>query len=502
MLGVAKAVETYARLSPDRLAILDEASSSTYSQLYERANRWANALKDHSLAPGETALLLMVNRVAYLEALIGLVLADALIVPINVQITGKDIVHLFALTGAKVLITEQRLVDEMESELRSVGGINIIYLEQLDLNHYPDTFCIKPSVQPNMLFFTSGTSGKPKGIVVPKRLFNLSQPFKQEKPMKQLLCRPLFFRAHLTAACNILQEGNTVVLISTPDPSRTLDLVRLHNIPFISMGPSDLLGLMSWLERQDTGIPASVRHIMITGATPSQMLKQQLLCKMPNVQFTDVYGTSELGAITLMDGREWMIRVGSCGRNTFFTEVIILGEDGEKLDPWQQGEVCVKSRFMMSGYYMEPELTRASMCGPFMKTGDIGYLDEDGYLYLKGRSHDAINRAGFHFYPLEVEYAIEQHSRVEQAVVIGFEHPEQNQVPIAFVKCKGSLPEQGIAEEMAVRELLAFTADRVARFKVPEDLVFVPEIPLNSAGKTDRIKLALYYAAAEMHNTL
>ncbi|AJY73847.1 class I adenylate-forming enzyme family protein [Paenibacillus beijingensis] len=491
---VSKSIARWAAINPGRLAVIDEHAVISYGELHERAGRWAGALQEAGVTPGSGVMLLLPNRAEFIEVLVATIRTDVVPFVLNSQYTPEDILSLAAAAHTGLLITTRPLAGVM-TFAREVP-FQIWFVEDFDYDRYPSLEALPVRRRTEIVFFTSGTTGKPKGVAVSKALFDLALPAAGSgaEPLLQLLCRPLFFRAHMTAACNILQEGNTVVLSRQAEPGVWTNLIERHRIFFVSLGPSDLTRWLDHLEKGGGKFPPSVKHIMSTGAPLTHSLKKKLKKLLPHLRTTDLYGTSELSAIAMIDDDKWADKEGSCGRPAFFVNVKITDEHGRELPPREVGEVWVKSRYRMREYYQDPEATSRACAGDYVKTGDLGFLDEHGYLYLSGRKHDIINRSGFHFFPGEVENVLQDAPDVEEAVVLGMEHPEQTQEPVAVVRLRTQDRNDAEAETDKKRELLAHCESRLARYKVPSSIWFVGEIPLNAAGKADRRELAQWIA--------
>ncbi|MEF3307212.1 class I adenylate-forming enzyme family protein [Paenibacillus sp. GYB003] len=495
MKEVSKSVAYWAAKSPERPAVVDEYASVSYRKLHERANRWVGALREAGAAPGSGIMLLLSNRVEFVEVLLATVRADVVPFVLNSEYTAEDVIGLAAFSGAGLLVTTRTIARELGFGRKS--PFRVACVEDIDVSEYSKRERPPTELGTDIVFFSSGTTGKPKGITVPKSVFDLKPtiPESNKKPKACLLCRPLFFRAHMTAMCGILQDGDTIVLARKADPVVWTKLIERHRVRLVSMGPGDMSKWFDCLERVGGKVPRSVKRILSTGAPIGRSLKARIKELIPGVRVTDLYGTSELGAIATIDSDEWAGKDGSCGRPSFFNTVKIAGDDGKPLKPFVIGEVWVKSPSRMKEYFGDPRLTGRTVAGDYVKTGDLGYMDEQGYLYLTGRKHGVINRSGFHIVPEEVERVLQEVPGVESVVVVGVEHPDRGQEPVAFVR----LRERGRKETDTdkKRSLISHCESRLARYKVPAAVWFVKEIPLNSAGKADRRQLARRLARRE-----
>jgi acyl-coenzyme A synthetase/AMP-(fatty) acid ligase len=253
------------------------------------------------------------------------------------------------------------------------------------------------------------------------------------EPRLHLLLKPLTFRGSMTTACNIIQEGNTIVLARQSTPAVWMHLIERLNIYFVNLGPSDLMRWLDELEWIGGKFPPSVNHIMTIGEPLTNALKARIKELLPHLRVTDLYGTSEVGGIAMIDDDEWASKDGSCGRPVSFAKVKIADENGKELPVGEVGEVWVKTRYRMREYYQNPKATSETCVGDYVRTGDLGFLDEQSYLYLCGRNHDVIKRSGYRVFPAEVEDVLREVIGVEDAVVIGIQHAVQMQEPVAFI---------------------------------------------------------------------
>lgn len=481
---VSKAVARMAAKDPFRPAVIDEVTYLTYGSLHERADRLAYALRRYGIVRGQEIMILLPNRADFALLLLAAVRAEAVPLILNTGFTSGDLEALASGTNTTTVVTSRDLAVRLQP---AASQLRLICIEDVDVSVAPEGEMQPSGGNADVVFFTSGTTGRPKGAVVPRKAFNAAVPhrFAEAKPQLHLLCRPLFFRAHLTALCHILQEGNTVVLARQDDPSLWMSLLDQYHIPFVSLGPSDLHRWLQVIEAGDAAFPASVKHVMTTGAPLSKALKRKLQRLVPGVNVTDLYGTSETGAIAMIDREEWESKPGSCGRPLFFNEVRIVNAAGRAAAAREPGEIWVRSPYRMKEYYRNPEATAKTCQGDFIRTGDVGYLDEQGYLYLSGRSDNVINCAGFQVLPEEVENVLREHPNVEEAVVIGWKHPERTELPLAFIRLTEPNRSVGKAEEETAQLLLSYCTERLAGYKVPAAVLFIRDIPLNTAGKTD-----------------
>lgn len=494
MYEVSNSIARWASKSPERAAVIDEHATLSYVVLNERANHWVGALHAAGFASGAGVIVLLPNRVEFMEVLVAMFRADVVPFFMNTNIAyykAEDILNLAAATHAGLLITTRVFADKMAFGENEVP-FQVWCVDDLDLSGQPIGEMSSPRHGTDIVLFTSGTTGSPKGIVMPKSAFDLGlQPDGHiMKPKLHLLVKPLASRGSITTACNILQEGNTVVLSRQSKPDAWMNLMERHDISFVKLGPGELMRWLDHLERIRSEFPPSVNHIMSNGEPLTNALKSRIKKLLPHMRVTDLYGTSEVGAIAMIDDNEWAAKDGSCGRPIFFVSVKLVDEQNQELPAGEIGEIWVKTRYRMREYYQDPAATSVTCEGDYVKTGDLGFLDEQGYLYLRGRKHDVIKWGGFRIFPAEVEDVLREVSGVEDAVVIGNHRPERMQEPVAFIRLREQEPMTTESEAKKKREIVAYCERRLVRYQVPAEVWFVKEIPLNAAGKADRRELA------------
>jgi acyl-CoA synthetase (AMP-forming)/AMP-acid ligase II len=255
----------------------------------------------------------------------------------------------------------------------------------------------------------------------------------------------------------------------------------------MTSGPTDLYELVKYMELTHKNVPASLKEVMTTGRALPEELKQKLMLYLPNCDIIDFYGTSEVGAISSISKSEWKMKNKSSGKPEFFVDVIIIDDNRETLEALEVGEICVKSQYTMQGYKFEESLTDQTFIGEYICTGDMGYIDEEGYLFILGRKKEVINRGGFYFYPSELEKNISSIKGVHQATVLPVPNIKWGQVPAAFIVLEEShqhLDEHVIREHIKTKLLVTLPSH-----KIPEYFVFLSELPINLGGKIDHSRL-------------
>lgn len=494
---VSKAIQWYAEHCEDTIAIASSSGEITYMELNNQSNMWANYLMKSGVSVVDRVLILLDNDLEFVEAMMALVRIGSSIVFMNTGLSAVEIGRICREGHISAVITERKY-DSIEKKNWSEYGDSPIffYKEEVSvklrevnnlLDGHDSPILTPQAASSELIFFTSGSTGKPKGIVIDKSKFDLQlSSYSSVAPASYCIARPLFFRAHFSSLCFMLQEGKTIVLTKLFDPMHVFELIERHHIRQIISSPFDLLALLKWMQMFDKEFPNTMRELVSTGSILSPRIREELRIMAPSLLLTDMYGLSEVGAIATIDNRQWERNEGSIGKPIFFVKIRIVDELGDEQAAGVSGEICVSSRFMMDRYYNDELLNQQTFCNGYIRTGDIGYVDHNGYLYIVGRKDHSINRAGYMFHLSEIENLLNGHPQVGQAVVIRSVDEYGLQVPVAFIK---ALPHEYSSAEAFTEELKKYCETHLSSFKVPYKFITVEHMPLNEAGKINMMHL-------------
>lgn len=478
----------YASIHPDRLAVVDDKGGITYKVLNERVNQWCNFLIDKGVSSGISVMMYMDNQVEYLEVFLALVKINAKIIPLNIYYQQLELEYLLEQNPTAIMIADKTFYHTVEKSFKNKGN-TLLYVEDIkekQIEHYYKHFDPEEEFSTPLLFFTSGTTGRPKGIVVKPKAFILQVPadYYRENTDFYFITRSLFFRSHLTLAISILQEGKTLVLTTNKTPENMWLVTHKYSVHQMISGPSDLTSLADWLDENHKSMPETLEMVMTTGNPISYLLKKRLMKQMPHTSFIDFYGTSEVGGISSIDETEWINKHGSVGKPSFFVKCLIINEKGEEVANGEVGEICIASQYTMQEYLDNAVLNKKTFMDDFVRTGDYGSLDSEQYLFLSGRKQDEINHGGFSFYSSEVEDVLIRGSGVKEVIVLGKKNEAYGQRPIAYLV---------IDKQSTKGEVIAAVQQKCEKnlpsFKRPVFYHVLKEIPLTSAGKPNRVKL-------------
>jgi o-succinylbenzoate---CoA ligase len=466
-----------ARATPERLALRHEGVDWSYAALAQLAERVAGGLVARGVGAGAHVGALLPNGVLYAAAVHALAHLGAVLVPLNTRLTAGELAWQLAAAGVSLLLYSQ------ETEALAAAVREMTAVARQDVAALPACAPAPPPAPLELdglqaIVFTSGTSGRPKGAMLSHgnhfwsataSAYHLGllpdDRWLSVLPLYHVGGLAVLFRSCLYGTAAVLQEGFDLETVS-----RSLNE---EGITLVSLVPTMLYRLLA---RQSW--PAQLRLVLLGGAAASPELLAQ--AAETGVPVATTYGLTEASsqvATLLPEGVRR--KPGSVGRPLLFCEVRIVDEDGEPLPSGQHGEVVVRGPAVMAGYYGEPEATARVLRDGWLHTGDIGYLDRDGDLWLVQRRSDIIVSGGENVYPAEVEAALRAHPGIAAAAVAGLPDPEWGERVAALV-----VPAPGTRLEPA--ELLAFLHGRLAGYKLPRTLRVVAALPQTASGKIAR----------------
>ncbi|MXY60168.1 MAG: long-chain-fatty-acid--CoA ligase [Chloroflexi bacterium] len=507
-----------AAIVPERAALVHDGVTLTYAGLADRANRLANALAAHGVGPGDRVAVMDVNTPVHFEAYFAAARLDAVYVPLNFRGHGEEVGYPLRHASPKVIVAGERyatLIAGLGADAASASVLAVDGAAPLDgwrsyealLSEGDADEMLFPEGSPEetaVLLYTAGTTGQPKAVMLSHDSFTSFMLANMEPPdpdveERTLLTLPLYHIAGLQAALAGVFGGRTVVLQRQFEPREWMALVQEHRIERALIVPTMLKQLLDHPEFPAHDL-SSLRVLTYGGASMPPPVIERAVAAMPGVQFINAFGQTETGSTIAMVPPEDHVLEGppevvekrrrhlrSIGRPLPDVEVRIVGEDGHELAAGEHGEIAARGPRLMRGYWGQPEATAQTVHGGWLYTGDLGYLDEDGYIYLTGRAKDFIKRGGEMVAPEEVEHLLHACPGVEECAVIGV--PDETwgeRVMAVVVPTPGAEPSE---------DALLDACHTLARFKRPEHVVFVSELPRNALGKVLKNDLRARFGA-------
>jgi long-chain acyl-CoA synthetase len=484
----------------------------SYGQLTADADRYARGLQALGLRPGSSIAAMLPNSAAALALYFAAFEAGLYIVPVNWHLVAAEIGYILDDCGAEAFIVHERFAGAA-AEAADIAGISARFAVGTVPGFAPlaDLGAGTPEGRPQErtqgapMVYTSGTSGRPKGVRRPLTGADPDQPpamatgffglfgLKPHDGHVHLCCSPLYHTAVLNFATISLQLGHPVVLMDRFDPEEMLRLIDRHRTTHTHMVPTQFRRLLALPEEVRAKYDVSSLRAAIHGAAPCPHEVKRRMLDWWGPVVIEYYAATEGGG-TLITAQEWLRKPGSVGRAWPGSEVRVLGPGGADMPTGEPGMVYMRMGTSTFSYHRDEEKTRASRAGNMWTVGDIGYLDQDGYLYLCDRGSDVIISGGVNIYPAEIEAELACHPAVADVAVFGIPHSEWGEEIKAVVE-----PAPGAEPGPALTgELLGFLAGRLARFKLPRTIDYVTELPRDPNGKLYKRKLRdPYWAGRE-----
>ncbi|MFN2586804.1 MAG: class I adenylate-forming enzyme family protein [Actinomycetota bacterium] len=473
----------HARATPDAPALLTLARRLTFAELDERQRRLAGLLASGGLAPRDRIAVWSANRVESLEVTTGALRAGIVPVPVNALLTDTEAAYLLEDSGARWLFTD-RAVDPGPPVERVVtfGDAYERCLHEAAPAPLADYALGRP------MHYTSGTTGRPKGVwvepVAEAAAAAISRDFAAQWGLApddvHLVCSPLAHSAPHRFSLRTLEAGGAVVLQTRFDAQETLAATEPFAATTTFMVPTHLERIFSLEDKAlKRHYPNSLRMLVHAGAPIREVTKRRAIDYFPRGSVWELYGSTE-GAATRISPDEWLRKPGSVGTPRPGAAISIRDAEGRALPRGQAGLVWVRDPHAEQfSYWGDEAKTHAAWDGDAFTVGDLGSLDEDGYLFLEGRADDTIISGGVNVYPQEVEAVLQEHPAVRECAVYGREHPEWGQEVCALI-----VPAPGASMDEA--ELRAWMRERLAGFKRPRHVEVVAELPRTATGKVLR----------------
>lgn len=476
-----------ARMTPDRVALSCRGRDYTYRDLRERTYRLASAL---GVGPGDRVAYLGPNSPAMVETFFAAGLLGAVFVPLNTRLATPELRFILEDADAAVLLLgEGRDGDGLPGRhVRADAYEDLLASgspEPIDEPVSQDDVCL--------IMYTSGTTGRPKGAMLTHanltwNAVNLLVDVPLAHDEVTLISAPLFHIAALaqTLIPSVL-KGGRAVLEPSFDVDRTFDLIEDERVT-VMFGVPSMFSFLAQSPRWPGADLSSLRHLLCGGApVPLPLIR---IYQDRGLTFLQGYGMTETAPGALFLGAEHSIdKAGSAGVPCFFSDVRLVTPDGSDAAPGEPGEVYVQGPNVMPGYWRRSEET-AKVLSPdgWFRSGDVGVADEDGYVRISDRLNDVIISGGENIYPAEVESALYEHPAVAECALIGVPDDRWGEVGKALVVLRPGATADA-------DELLKHLDGRLARFKIPKYLEFVPELPKNAAGKLLKAPLRKLYGS-------
>ena len=484
---------------PDSVAVRADQASISWWELEDRARRVAQGLRAEGVGEQDAWAILARNRLEWPELALGNARAGSRYVPLNYHLTAAEMAELLTDSASKLLVVG---ADDEAVGREAAAAVGIDRVIVLGPDYEAWLAGQSPDPLPECgagaaLQYTGGTTGRSKGVIrsgssVPAS--DLARPFAQWGAMthmptgaQMMLVTPIYHALGGGVLMASMALGDPLIITDRWDPVRMLELIEEYHVAGVPMVPTQFIRLLKLdpdvRERYDV---SSLQWVLHTAAPCPAWAKHQMIEWFGPV-IVELYGSSEGVGPVIATSPEWLARPGTVGKATAMLELSILDDDGNDLAAGEIGTIHAKRVDGTPSYHGDPEKS-AAMVRPDGRftVGDVGWLDEEGYLFLADRRVDLIIVGGTNIYPAEIEAVLTQHPDVTDAAVFGLPHPDWGQEVKAVVQ-----PADGV--ELDVEELTEFVRARLASFKVPASIDVDPALPREASGKLKKHQLRTRY---------
>lgn len=512
LAGMTTAV--YARENPDKMALWSEYGNRTFAEINRHANQLVRVLRGAGLAAGDSIALLCSNRPEFLEVFMAALRSGIRVTPINWHLTGDEVGYIVDNCDAGAFLADGRFPESAMRALSLAPKVRLAlmfggtaegfadYAEMLAAMNPED---IEDPVLGSQMLYTSGTTGHPKGVYRrdPQPLVPNHDPAEEIQGFDQetdiALCTgPAYHAAPLLIDVMTPHiSGLPIVMMDKWGPAETLELIERHRITHCHMVATMFHRLLQLPEAVRAGADLSSMKRIVHGAAPCPVHVKRAMIDWFGPILIEYYAATEGGGGFLISSEEWLQKPGSVGRPGPEFDNRILDDEGRDLAPGEVGTIYLRApevgRFE---YYRDSEKTAGSYRGDYFTLGDMGYFDEDGYLFLTGRTAELIISGGVNIYPQEIDSAILQHPAVLDLCTVGVPSEEWGEEVKTVVQLKDG---HTAGADMA-DSILAFAREKLPGFKCPRSIDFRTELPRLPSGKIQRRLVRDDYWSDEQKN--
>lgn len=502
------------------MALVDEFRSVTWSALDDRVNRLVNGLRARGLKTGDTVAIVAGNQCEWFELAQACAHGGWTYVPVNWHWVADELAYVFADANAVAVFVDKRfesavadaLTDSRSAQVRHVVGLRCSVSDRVASDSryvgYEDLVAAGDPTEPadqmlgGPMFYTSGTTGRPKGVrgalsggmaMTPDIMKLISAGFANWLPVpgRTLLCGPFYHSAQWAFSFLPMVGGSSVVMQHKYDSADALRLIDEYACTNVHLVPTQMKRMLDLPDNVKQSFDGSSLVAVWHGAAPCPPAVKRGLIEWWGPKITEYYGSTEGSVISVVSSDDWMRKGGSVGKPLELFDVIIVDDTGNPVPQGKEGTLYFRNKMGTDfSYHNDDEKTKAAHLEPgVFTTGDVGYLDDEGFLWLSDRKIDMIISGGVNIYPAEIEGVLAVHPSVEDVAVIGVPDEEFGESVKALVQ----VVEGVAASDALARELIAHCRQLLAGYKAPKSVDFVTNIPRTGTGKIQKAPLRAPY---------
>jgi len=484
MINLSSFTAFHARRTPERPALKYRGEDISYASLDQRVRKVGGWLASRGIGPGDVVAVLMKNSAAFLELAFATSHIGAVFLPINYRLSRDEVGYIIGHSGARILIADEEL------QSSAADGAPVVLLDEAaqssvtrlapDATSAPMHHCSPRDLM--RLMYTSGTTDRPKGVMLTYeniywKSADQTVALGLNADTRLLVVGPLYHVGALDLpGIAVLWHGGLLSIQRSFEPQQALEAIAADQLNAAWFAPVMTTAMLSCPERHRYDV-SSLRWAIGGGEKTPEARIRAFSEYFRNARYIDAYGLTETcGGDTFMDAGYEIEKIGSTGRAIAHVEIEIRDDRGHHLPAGETGEICLRGPKITQGYWKDPEKTASAFYGNWFRSGDVGYLDKDGFLYLVDRKKDMIISGGENIASSEVERVIYELPHVREVAVIGMPDERWGEKPIAVVVLA-----DGAALEL--QDLADHCRTRLASFKIPKQLVIRDSLPRNPSGK-------------------
>lgn len=497
--SVAEMITVRAQEIPDKTHVIFYDQNITYSQTNGRANRVANYLKSKGISRGDVVSLLIMNSPEIYYTMFGVQKLGAIAQSINFLLQGPEIAYILDDSRPKIVFVGSEFMQvfaagyrlaehkpevvEVITEAEHPENLSSITLQHI-LETYPDDEALVPQKgeDPFLLLYSSGTTGRPKGILLSNRgqltlcksMASLDITTGEDS---MLILLPMFHTNPIcvwTYPCTYM--GLTLCIRKSFSPADFWPSIVDNRLTYVMGVPAMYSFVFNAIDTSGLDLSDLRLKYGFCGAAPMPADLIEKFYSKFNVKIIEAYGLTEACGVSTLNPPFGKSKAGSIGVALPYHEVTIRDGNNNEMQPGENGEICIKGETVMLRYLNNEKATAESVVDGWLHTGDMGYMDEEGFLFIVDRKNDIINRGGENIYPREVEILIESYPGVQSVAVIGVQDPDLGERVKAYI-----IPSP--SAEVNTEELRVYLADKLAKYKIPEFVEIVKDLPRSPTGK-------------------
>lgn len=495
-MNIGSLFSRHARSRPDHIAVVFKDQRLTWREFNRSINRLANALLNLGIRKGDKVATILPNCLELLEVYWAVAKIGAVVVPSSTLLLEPAMRTLLKDSDSVLVITNTGFVERINrirSELPAIGEDRYLLTDASDVTGYQDYHALKAAAgdqepagititdaDPFNIMYSSGTTGLPKGIMHTHYIRSMyatifAATFRMTPESIAMHAGAIVFNGAFVDLMPTVFLGATYILLEQFEPVAFIEAIERENVTHIMVVPAQIIAMLNAPNFSSDALK-SLEMILSLGAPLHREHKERLNQRLPG-RFYELYGLTE-GFVTVLDKNDYAAKPDSVGVPPPFFEMKIVDESGQEVPAGEVGEICGRGPILMPGYYKRADLTGEAVKDGWLHSGDMGYVDEDGFLYLVDRKKDMIISGGVNVYPRDIEEIVVQHPAVQEVAVFGIPDDKWGETPLAAVVLRRP-------GEVAPETLRDWINQRVsAKFQRVHAVVILEDFPRNVAGKT------------------